>query len=156
MRWALPSLRSGRSTPSGASKGRPSGLGYSPRCRTALVACGEGRPAIRPSSPYGPPNARQRKSILSICSCCANWHTLGIYLATVNRQLVRLFFNRCLWVPPHRCLVLQLHQQGVHPGGGNGGPQGRSEGDTSPDKYSLLLNIFSKRPRDSARVCPAG
>jgi hypothetical protein len=43
----------------------PSGLGYSPRCRSAPMAFGRGRPAIRSGSPSGPPNARQQNSIQS-------------------------------------------------------------------------------------------
>jgi|GEM_PF-7063317 len=31
-------------------------------------------------------------------------------------------FNCSPWVPPRRCLVLQLNPLGVHPGGGSGGP----------------------------------
>jgi hypothetical protein len=63
-------LKPGR--PAEAGGGPPSGLGYSPRCRTALVALGEGRPAMRSSAPYSPAwrveklSNRQRASVTPI------------------------------------------------------------------------------------------
>jgi hypothetical protein len=73
--WAFPfaALRVG-STPSGASRRRPSGLGCSPRCRLSRAPSARDQAAIRSSSPSGPPNAAQRDSIQSITSSCANRH----------------------------------------------------------------------------------